>query len=371
MANKKDGTVLFLGAGASRACGYLQTSEILPRILKLLGKEPKKIQDVKLRKKRRTLMADLGEFVPGAVKRRGAEAALQSLSITGLLSLLDHAIRTGEEFASSKREEDVDGNNLREVRELLHRAIVEVLRQPAHEQVVKPERLVDWVLDRQKAKDPVAIISTNYDVSFDFEAFHKVLGDWMQTYPDSDFGFCWRDPDDGAIVPPASSPALRLYKLHGSLNWMGCPRCGFIYVSFMFVIAGRDADSNWDMVCHCGWSPVRSVLVAPSLARDIRDPNLLSVWLKAGEALRTAKRWIFVGYSLPQEDLAIRSMLVRAYHGANELKPEVFVVDLSPDKAGKIAPVPVASYQSFFTKVRWRGDGLGGFLDVPNRWKTT
>ena len=49
------------------------------------------------------------------------------------------------------------------------------------------------------------------------------------------------------------------------------------------------------------------------MVRDVRDPHLLNVWRAATEALRTATEWYVIGYSLPSEDLAIRSMLLRAF----------------------------------------------------------
>lgn len=50
------------------------------------------------------------------------------------------------------------------------------------------------------------------------------------------------------------------------------------------------------------------------MVRDIRDAHLLNVWRSATEALRTAKEWYIIGYSLPHEDLAIRSMRVTRHH---------------------------------------------------------
>jgi hypothetical protein len=68
-------------------------------------------------------------------------------------------------------------------------------------------------------------------------------------------------------------------------------------------------------------------IVAPSFVRNVQDPNVLSIWRSAIAALRRAERWILIGYSLPPEDVAIRSMLLRGYqartHGG---PPEVIVV---------------------------------------------
>jgi hypothetical protein len=40
---------------------------------------------------------------------------------------------------------------------------------------------------------------------------------------------------------------------------------------------------------------------------------LLEIWQTALEALREAETWYIIGYSLPPEDVAIRTILLRAY----------------------------------------------------------
>lgn len=365
--------VLFLGAGASRACGYLLTDEILPRIGRVLHGSPKRIMDGRLRQARKELLATLEAYAPGACPPQRRLSAARTMSVTDLLSFLDHAIRNGEEISAGREGQRVDGDSLRRARQILVRAIVEVLREPFHSVRIEPRRLVEWA--RKASDGPVTVVSTNYDASFDFAAFDAVLGNWQESYWRADFGFSWRDPDDGSIVPPpGNSPSgrarLRLFKLHGSLNWMRCPRCGFVYVNFQYVIAAADAKKGWDAECHCGWRPLRSVLVAPSLARDTREPSLLSLWLAAGEALRTATSWVFAGYSLPPEDLAIRSMLVRAYQGAPRPKPVIQVVDVRPEPDRDEQPGCVARYAGFFPGVQWTNDGVEGLVNGTERWRS-
>jgi hypothetical protein len=64
------------------------------------------------------------------------------------------------------------------------------------------------------------------------------------------------------------------------------------------------------------------------MVRTIRDPDLLTIWRSALDAMRIADDWIIVGYSLPAEDIAIRSILLRAYHGRgrNGKQPDVRIV---------------------------------------------
>ena len=68
------------------------------------------------------------------------------------------------------------------------------------------------------------------------------------------------------------------------------------------------------------------MIVSPSFVRDVRDPILLEIWRNALGALRRAERWFIVCYSLPPEDVAIRSMLLRAYTGRDDDKKKVEIV---------------------------------------------
>jgi hypothetical protein len=52
----------------------------------------------------------------------------------------------------------------------------------------------------------------------------------------------------------------------------------------------------WANTCECGWFPLRHLIVAPSMVRDVRDPHLLNVWRSATEALRTAREWFIIGH---------------------------------------------------------------------------
>jgi hypothetical protein len=64
------------------------------------------------------------------------------------------------------------------------------------------------------------------------------------------------------------------------------------------------------------------------LRGKFRDANLLSVWRVALETLRSAAVWYIIGYSLPPEDIAIRSLLIQAYH-ARDVSPHLEVVQQS------------------------------------------
>jgi hypothetical protein len=101
-------------------------------------------------------------------------------------------------------------------------------------------------------------------------------------------------------------------------------------------------------VCWCE-GLLRSLLVTPSVVRDVRDANLLGIWKAALEDLRMADEWIFVGYSLPAEDISIRSLLLRAWHARRRTRLRVKVVQFERNAADDCTPSATFSrYRMFF-----------------------
>lgn len=337
-------TVVFVGAGASRACGYPVTSEILPEILRQL--DQKKFGDEHIDAHAPRLRKFLKKLLP----HRGSKALPQ---ITDLLSVIDHCLESGEElFSATDRTLP-----LAEAHWLLERAMARVIKR-IHKRDTKPREILHCINRQRKKGADVTIISTNYDFSLD-EVLLDDLDNWDKDYKRTDFGFTWRAPDDGELVHPSSRPKLRLYKVHGALNWLGCGRCGNIYINFeRTLVSLADGHGDWSC-CHCGFEPLRAVLVAPSFVRRYRERNLLSVWRSATEALRLADLWTFMGYSFPAEDVAIRALLLRALF-ARKKPPSVEVVN-----RGKEA---FSRYRQLFPKCRYTDDGVGAFVNGTSEW---
>lgn len=339
--------VLFVGAGSSRACGYPVTSEILPRILDRLAQ--RKFGDRYVDAHRAALRKLLHRLVPG---RRKFGVPM----ITEVLSIIDHCLDSDEDLLSASSPKSL---SLRDARWLLGRAIAEVIRK-VHKRDVRTGEIADWILTHRRVGTDVTVISTNYDISLDRALFTRMLPSWNEDYWKTDFGFTWRDPDDGKLVHPAFDPLVKLYKLHGSLNWLTCQRCGHIMVSFAWPIV-KNADGNDKYAqCFCDYKPMRAVLVAPSLVRSYRDRNLLSVWRSATEALRLADQWIFAGYSMPSEDVAVRALLLRAVF-SRPRPPQVQAVSADTE--------PLARFQRLFPGCQYTASGLRAFLDGTHKWE--
>jgi len=213
---------------------------------------------------------------------------------------------------------------------------------------------------------PLTVVSTNYDTLIDGLLFERLVIAPDREIPAAvDMGFDWREHSTGRFLEPlhtrSADPIVRLLKLHGSLNWLKCPLCGFVYVNTVGSIhqqAFREDKVDYNNTCLCGHGPVRTVIVAPSMVRSIRDPDLLTIWRNALQALRTADEWILAGYSLPPEDITIRSILLRAFHGRGKDRepPQIRVVQRSAD------PALEGRYRLLLPGSTFAYDGFEGFV---------
>ena len=310
MTKKK--RVLFLGAGASVPFGLPLTRDILALILKRIQQKTllQGMIDVCFTEAHfDALLGFLRKIIPG-LPTEGKNLP----SITLVLSLVDQFIASNQTPWPEMPPQEV-----RLMRSLLEFAIVRVLDVPKQKGEALRERLISWV-DRLVAQgEKLVFITTNYDMVAD-----SIVNSWLRrkTGPGNsevDFGLTWRDVHEEVdrLNPPPAGASITILKLHGAMNWLKCTLCEQIYINSRYSIIERafQTQSDPDNSCWCGHDRLTPVLVTPSLIRDIRETNLMAVWRQALEDLRTADEWIMVGYSLPSEDIAIQSLLVRAMNG--------------------------------------------------------
>jgi hypothetical protein len=358
-------TVLFLGAGASRPFGFPMTAEILPEILRRLGERTlfRRVRGGRAggagASTHDELHHLLSRFMPTLF-----ESEITRPLITDLLSLVDHLLTAG-----NAPQPDLDVADLDRLRALLERAIAEVLAEPTlRERADANEgllcRFVDWIHDRaREGRCPLSIITTNYDVVIEKRLYERLNA---REIPELiDFGLSWRTVDSPAGTPTQSrpsSPWLGFYKLHGSLDWLRCPLCDHIYIDPARTIFRGEGERERPEraarrmgACVCGYRPLRHIIVAPSMVRDVRNPNLLTIWHSALEALRTADEWTVIGYSMPPEDVAIRAMLLRAHRGRPH-PPRVRLVERGANDEVE------NRYRLYFPDLEFESRGVEGFV---------
>ena len=338
-----DSVIFFLGAGASRAFGYPLTNEILPLVNDCLrdgrlfpdrnvvppvrGEHGRALNPSGfLPNAMRVLLDDLTELLPGALDADALSppSGVTPLSVTDLLSLIDHMIVNQ---SSPLRRYSVD--RLVRLRGLVQRAIATVVSQPMNADTAAKERprltrFVGWLAARRR--EGLVVVTTNYDLAIERPLAEALgLGAVPPAGPGIDYGCSWRQASTvdvtGVLDVVRRRPDqadIAFFKLHGSISWLHCDLCDHVYINPTGSIFEGAYSSRFreESSCACGHWPLSPLLVAPSMVREVRDPSLLSIWQAALEALRRASRWIVVGYGLPPEDLAIRSMLIRAFRTA-------------------------------------------------------
>jgi NAD-dependent SIR2 family protein deacetylase len=342
---------VFLGAGASKAFGLPLTYEIFPIFWKKLYSPDETFHG----DQRRLLKALFRVLYPGLTPQSRSK---DFPNITEVLSLVDHFIHS--EGIPVKGFLNQDLMNARKAIEI---GIVSVIEEDFHvySRRFKSDRLYDAFLQfliSKAKKNKVNIISTNYDILIEYGLFYDAFRKDKNAFIEQvDFGLRWRDPLTSQVVKynPPANPTYSIYKLHGSTNWLSCEMCGQLYINIYGSIYNQiniQAVENTN-TCHCGHFKLSSVIVSPSVEREVKDPHVKYVWNAALESLRTSEEWIIAGYSLPSEDLNIRSILTRAFVG-HKSKPKITIVQKGNSTQRK--------YKQLFGKVDYIDGGMEGFL---------
>ncbi|HKP76341.1 MAG TPA: hypothetical protein VJT67_12510 [Longimicrobiaceae bacterium] len=343
---------LFLGAGASFTFGVPLTQDLLGEIItgcksrRLFSRSGDADQYCN------ELLHHLKELLPGLTD------TIKLPLVTDLISLIDYSLSM-----STTPILGMDQRGLLRLRELLARAIAEIVAVQPWELPVYQQ--YDRWLRALADSASVSVLTTNYDIIAERPVLLRLWGRYLEEapmYAELDFGFGWRIPYSGVIQRrPVSSP-ISFFKLHGSVNWLGCEVCEHIYINHWAPISafggslfGVSATSDGALTCHCDHGPLTPVIVAPSLVRDIRNANLLEIWKNALESLREADEWVIVGYSFPPEDLAIRSMFMRAWRG-RKTKPKVTVVQYGWNRP------TMARFKILFPRCTYLHDGFAAYL---------
>jgi hypothetical protein len=140
----------------------------------------------------------------------------------------------------------------------------------------------------------------------------------------------WRDWGPGRT---ATTP-IRLLKLHGSLNWRAKEGTSLLVQQSPYERASA-----------------KGVVVPPLGRKPVSEAPFRRVWAEARVRLRSARRLIVIGYSLPPADYLIRA-LFRADLNPDRLT-ELLVVDPSPEIANRFvqllrgAPAKIMTFASF------------------------
>ena len=213
----------------------------------------------------------------------------------------------------------------------------------------------------------------------------------IKTYPD----LCFYDYSLSANpehIPSTHIKAkghknIKILKMHGSLAWLECPKCGRIYTDYSNEIASEEFS---DMKCpHCSddsrpqeENPIlRSLIITPTFLKSLENLNLKNIWHNAFIDISEADEIVFIGYSFPDADFEMRCLLKKACKSTAKISvvlsssddPELyrskfaekgFCLDESNKLIAKMR-LPEERYKSFFgeDRVSFNYSGFAEYID--------
>lgn len=297
---KRRRTIYFFGAGASAA-----ESPVAPTNVELFERIRQSLRD------RRELHPSLHRFL----SRWEHGDYAQMPTVEELLSILDTCLVRGEPIGK-----DWSITELTECREELLGFIHEFIGHTCEAGVEEPARGLYERLLACLPREELSLVSLNYDTLLDGAALRLGLR------PDYGLDFLYH--------PGASDEdrGIKLFKLHGSMNWAYCPSC-------LTTIYTQERRIRPEQTCPNCDRALDALIVPPSPLKVPPSPFLSALWKKAEWELSRAEAIVFIGYSLSDADANIRYLLFRGFF---DYAPRVTVV------LDREAPAVQARYSRLF-----------------------
>jgi hypothetical protein len=198
------------------------------------------------------------------------------------------------------------------------------------------KRLFGTGVNRHLTTNELTIITTNYDVMIEFML--------------SKFGWHCYLPGEWSVVEGKKHPVADkmcssnksqplLCKLHGSLNWCLDPDD---QTKFLVENSILYTDYLDDMRKHKGvylpevsfrnYEPIRTpLIVPPTLFKMQTIPTFREIWNVAGKALEEAEKLVFIGFSFQESDTYIQYFLAANLYENIDLRP-IEIVDPKADE---------------------------------------
>lgn len=312
-------TVYILGAGFSKPANAPIQSEIIDEILKL-----RHLNFYSKNNLIKGYLDDFERFLSDELFIDRKEFC--NVALEDVFTPIDRCIIDGISFRS------IDNKMLVELREKIYSLIIIAIKErlkSTSSQKSYIDDFAEYLVRQMKPRmkninhDPIAVISTNWDILLDNSiklALEKDSHNGVVDY------CCYLSSlhNDDTIKPGLWALGkgkynVKLLKLHGSMNWLSCPKCQRLFVAFYNKIAEYAIFKN-KKCHHCSVNfkekdttsiSLRSNLIMPTFLKDLNNFQIKLIWQNASVELSEANKVVFIGYSLPQADYELRQLLAR------------------------------------------------------------
>ena len=195
-------------------------------------------------------------------------------------------------------------------------------------------------------------VSLNYDIIIDNVIGQASIQVGEHRIPDYAVTFTPPPHRGGTPFPRASL----LLKLHGSLNWLFCPRCNSLSLFPHHKVAADLPGGPWRFRCQACHGLQVSIIIPPTFYKVMSNFYLQQIWKRAEGELMKADRIVFCGYSFPDADMHVKYLLKRAEVNRAGGPPGVFIINEPQDKKPTDREAEQARYMRFFRdkgRVHW------------------
>ena len=226
-----------------------------------------------------------------------------------VLGLLDLAEQRRESFKNFGLETlNKKSDSIRFLRQYLILLMAKSVHKSADRNNEYHKMLVDNLL-KGNLLENTTFISANYDIHIDntiaslySEKKHRIMLDYGIDFTNFNIEDEWRKPVE---------PSVKLYKIHGSLNWLYCPICNSLTLTPYEGGVMRLLYNMKEAKClECGEITV-PIIIPPTYFKNMSNVFISTVWREVEKTLRKSDVLIFCGYSFPDADIHIKYMLKR------------------------------------------------------------
>ena len=301
--------VFVLGAGASHPDGVPMQQDILPMIV---SGEIEEIATSLIGQQVNDFIRDNFFIKPGMADYPRLEA---------IFGFLDYFIQQSESLSAK-----YPNAAIREIKENL----IKIIHYIVNLRTDKSSYIYHLFWRAiQKHNRNVSIITLNYDTlleqAFDF-LFRKYgyidycipLMNFDAANAMREFNF-WINPREPIPVHPDEDPVpFKIIKVHGSLNWKYCNCCN----QTLLTPWDRTIDLNrgklightypdkeeYDYYCPLDGTEFQTLIMPPSYIKSLNHPVIAQLLGEASREIRCTKRIVFIGYSLSDADVHIKSL---------------------------------------------------------------
>jgi hypothetical protein len=322
--------VYILGAGFSMHAGLPLQSDFTEALLASRSDKAHPMQP---------LIAHLGKFIHDAFDHNESAKAKHWPNLEDVFTNIDLAANTGHHLGATHAP-----SKLRMTRRVLLARMMHMLNERYLE--AETNKADDWKrLDgffKAVKIDRSAFISMNWDTVIErrledrreVDNFDYRCGAVAAEFPGKGNVVVKRELADKARKMP-------VVKIHGSVNWLYCDNCRQLYwfpaddairVAMQLVttqeakklkVQHPEDCERWRCL-NCSTVPLTTRIATFSFLKALDFPMFERSWLSAERLLRSADKWVFIGYSLPGADYEFKHLLKRVQ--LSRKKPPEFVV---------------------------------------------